>query len=334
MSPLFLLFSTALAGPYDDLRARAATEGHLAAGDTAVLVGLAGELGCVAAQDPMDCQALRELPPSDTPLLELVPVPALLLPAVGEEASSLLLPRFPYGLGEPVVPTLGPHRVHQPLQAWVRVPLQLEPPVPLPTRLAPAQALLLVRPGAIGPEVLSYAEPDTYPTVVPLLPDGGSAAEIWRETLGGYRRLIVALPLEIAAVSYLPEEGPPLQLSWSEAAPLPVGWRVLDPQQAERWRGALAAATALCWRAHAPRPRSRSRHLAAIPPIPPDLRLLVQTDEAGQIQHALSSSRAGVSQDLSTCLAGNARLLPAGEPTPTLGVLQLGPSAARAPAEP
>jgi hypothetical protein len=209
---LLALIATVLASPYQEARAQAELEDRLIPGDTAVLVGLAGDHGCTAAHDPEDCAALRREPPSGAPLVELVPVPALLLPSLGDQPASLLLPRFPYGLDEPVTPLLGPLLIGDPRASWIRVPL----PPDADVASGHGVATLLLRPDATGPVLELIAAPPGPPRLEAL--DAHTRAAAWPQGPLPYSGTQVLLPLLLEALRF---DGPAgaVELAWSDDAP-------------------------------------------------------------------------------------------------------------------
>ena len=310
---LLLLATAAFASDYEVLRAEAAARGALLSGDTGVLIALAGEAGCLAAEDAEDCAA-SATPVAGDPRIELVPVPALALPPMGGVGPSLLLPRFPYGLQDPVTLLLGPVLPQPPAGAWVRVAL------PQGTALSPGpqQVQLLVRLDPIGPQVLPWAStaPSVSPSGLPSL-----SAESWGTPPTPLDRLQVLLPAGIAALR-LPEAPDPLDLAWPEVPPevptqpLPESAWVLAA--AER----MAPAIELCARAwFAQRPTRR--HPPVVPPDLPDPRMFIQLDSLGRVADVVPFDGPWAAPEPAACLAANLRLLPPAERDGAVDVLLL-----------
>ncbi len=326
-----LFISAALAAPYGELRELAAAEQRLVPGDTAVLVGLAGELGCVAAHDPQDCEVMRIQPASEQPLVELVPVPAMVLPAVEDSPASLLLPRFPYGLGEPVTPMLGPSMVTNPKASWVRIPL----PEGTQAVMGAGLAQILVAPGAPGPSVEPFVEPWGPPLVEPL--SAGVAADAWPPQLMPYTRVQVLLPMQLLAVRVEGDDGVLVDLGWPTTAPAMGGQPLIEPAWISTATLGLAPATGLCMRAYyAGSLRRPSREPPVMPSQLQPPRLLVATDGLGQVIDAVPIDPPWDRAEPSACLRANARLLPAADVVSSIAVLGLSlPDAPdRPPAEP
>lgn len=313
-----LLFIAALAAaPYEERRAQAAGEGRLVPGDTAALVGLAGDLGCIAAHDPEDCAAMRVAPPAGEALVELVPVPALVIPAAGDQPASLLLPRFPYGLGEPVTPLLGPLRIPDGQAAWVRVPL----PDAAVVRQGTGTAELLLIPDPTGPEVQPFVEPPGPPSTETLV--APFAADAWPPQLMPYTRVQVLLPLGIAAVRVVDGARVLAEVAW-EAPPEPSGQVLATPAWNTQAVEGLALATGACMRAWYAETLRRPH--SAPPPLPSTLeppRLLVRTDALGQVVDAVALDAPWDAPEPRACLKANARLLPAAGDGGALAVLPL-----------
>lgn len=324
-----LLLAAATAGPYQALRDQAEAEARLLPGDTAVLVGLAGELGCTAAHDPVDCEAMRVLPPpSESVLVELVPVPCMVLPALEGAPPALLLPRFPYGLGEPVTPVLGPMDIPRPTDAWVRLTL------PEDTELqgGPAEATLLLALDAVGPSVQPFVEPPGPPPMQPLLDH--TQAEAWPLQLTAYTRVQVLLPMRPIAVQLQQEDSPAVELSWPEAPPPLAGQPLVEPAWSTQATDRLALAAGMCMRAYY---AGSLRRPTKVPPVLPAHmaapRLAVVTDEHGQVADAIALDHPWGLPEPAACLRANARLLPAAEAGSALSVLplSLGPAPAASP---
>ncbi len=330
MSALILLIASALAAPYQEQRVAAEADDRLVPGDTAVLVGLAGELGCVASHDPVDCEVLRSEPGSAEPVVELIPVPALVLPGLAGEPPALLLPRFPYGLGEPVTPVLGPLIVEHPKHSWVRLPL----PADAALRFGPGQAELLVTPTATGPGVEPFTEPVGPPETVAVGSD--LTADAWPTQLAPYTRTQVLMPLVPVAVRVQDDDGVLLELAWPEAAPTITGQPLAEPAWALQATGDLALATGLCMRAYYAESLRRPQRGPPVPPsaLPPPI-LAVVTDELGQVLDAQPIGQPWERPEPAACLRANARLLSATAVVSSLAVLELSaPPAAPAPADP
>jgi hypothetical protein len=299
-----LLLSPLLASPYQEARDRAEASGRLAPGDTAVLVGLAGEHGCTASHDPEDCAALRAEPVSDQPLLELVPVPAVLVPAMGGQAASLLLPRFPYGLGEPVTPLLGPWLIHEPKASWVRLSLPEQPPAPA----GHGEATLLVSPDPAGPILELVAEPAGPPEHERL--GAHSRAAAWPRRPLPYTGTQVLLPLLPAALHF-EGDAEPVSLSWSDEPPELLGQALADPAWRVQAEETLSVAAGLCMRAYYARTLSRAERGGTVAPREIEgPRLVVLMDATGQVAWAAPLNAPWTHPEAAGCLQANARLLP------------------------
>ncbi len=324
-----LLISAALASPYGELRATADSEQRLLPGDTAVLVGLAGELGCVASHDPVDCAALAEEPQTGDPLVELVPVPAMVLPPVGDRPASVMLPRFPYGLGEPVTPLLGPLFVEHSQASWVRVPL----PADTAARFGAGRAQLLLEPAEPGPVVQPFVEPPGPPEVEVL--DLDVQADAWPLQLMPYTRTQVLLPTRLVALRVEDAQGVLVDLAWAEEEPPVTGQPLVEASWNPVAEQALATATGLCMRAYYASSLRRPRREP--PVLPGDIRpprLAVLTDPLGQVAWAVPLGPPWDQPEPSACLRANARLLPAAAVGSSLAVLRLGPRSAQPPDQP
>lgn len=283
-----------------------------------MLVGLAGELGCLAAHDPQDCEAMRITPSAAEPLVELIPVPAMVLPAVGGEPASLLLPRFPYGLGEPVTPVLGPLLVSNPRASWVRIPL----PPELPAVPGAGLAWLLVAPSATGPSVEPFVEPPGPPPLEPLAP--GLPADAWPAQLMPYTRHQVLLPMLPVAVRVAGDDGPLVELDWPESAPELVGQVLVEPAWVITAEQAMALATGMCMRAYyADSLRRPSRTPPVVPAQLRPPRLVVATDALGQLTDAVPLDRPWDAADPAACLRANAQLLHPAAAESAIAVLEL-----------
>jgi hypothetical protein len=319
MLPLLLLAAAALAGPYQALRDQAEAEQRLVPGDTAVLVGLAGELGCVAAHDPEDCEAMRVRPPDSVqPLLELVPVPVVVLPALGDEPPSLLLPRFPYGLGEPVTPVLGPMGIEGSLDAWVRLAL----PEGIEIESGHGEATLLMTPDPTGPTVQPFVEPPGPPPMLQLV--GDLQAEVWPQRLAAFTRVQVLLPLRPVAIRLLHDGAAPLEIAWPEASPALAGQPLVEPGWTSRAVERLTTASGLCMRAYyASSLRRPSREPPVLPAHMTAPRLALITDEHGQVLDAVALDLPWSRPEPSACLRANARMLPPAPEGASLAVLPL-----------
>ncbi|MFH1467338.1 MAG: hypothetical protein ABIO70_23345 [Pseudomonadota bacterium] len=300
-----LLVTAALASDYDVLRAEAQVRQALLRGDTGVLITLAGEDGCIAAEDPEDCAATAA-PVADKPLLELIPVPAIALPPLGDAGPSLLLPRFPYGLEDPVTLLLGPPLPQPPAPAWVRV--AVPDGVALPP--GPHEVQLLLRLDPIGPQVLPWASPAPAEA-----PSGRPevVADGWGTTLTPPDRLQVLLPARIAAIRLLLASGT-VDLAWPEAPPQIHTQPLIEPAWSLAATQRMLPAVSLCahaWFAH------RARRPHGGPPIPPaDLPaplLAVLLDPLGQVQDAVPIARPWTAPEPAACLRANLRLQPAAE---------------------
>jgi hypothetical protein len=314
-----LLITTAVAGPYQDLRDQAEAAGRLVPGDTAVLVGLAQELGCVASHDPVDCEAMRVQPPPVEPvIMELVPVPCLVLPALGGRAPALLLPRFPYGLGEPVTPVLGPMDIDGATDAWVRLTL----PEGTDLQGGPAEATLLVALDPVGPSVQPFVEPPGSPAMEPLLPR--TRAEAWPTQLMAYTRVQVMLPVRPVAVQLTFDSTPPVELGWPELSPAMAGQPLVEPAWGTQAAQRLALATGMCMRAYyAGSLRRPSNEPPVLPVHMAAPRLAVLTDEHGQVLDAIALDHPWGQAEPAACLRANARMLPAAQAGSALSVLPL-----------
>jgi hypothetical protein len=316
---LALLAITSLAAsPYEQLRQAVEGEQRLSPGDTAALIGLAGELGCVASHDPEDCAATRREPPGQDPVLELVPVPAVVLPAMAGQPASVLLPRFPYGLGEPVTPLLGPERIEGSLHSWVRVPL----PEGAQATPGSGQALLLLGLDAPGPSVQPFVEPPGPPPVDALLP--GVDAEAWPAQLASYTRLQVTLPTRLMALRVEDGDRTLADHAWAEDPPELRGQSLVEPAWGDRAVQRLSLATGVCMRAYYA--EQLSRPSSAPPVLPIDLsppRLALQVDPLGQVMDAVALDAPWDQPEPSGCLRANARLLPASEAGEAVTVLPL-----------
>lgn len=314
-----LLLAPCLAATYGELRTQLEDQGRLLAGDTAALVGLAGEQGCVAAHDPMDCEALKLPPPSGEPVVELIPVPALLLPALASQPASILLPRYPYGLSEPVTPVLGPLQAPDPREAWVRLPLP--PEVSAPT--GPARADLLLHPQPDGILVEPWAEPVAPEAPTQLVPE--LTAEAWPPSILPSTGLQVLLPLAPMAVSLKDTQGHALvELAWDQEAPALRGQRLVEPAWSEVATERLALAAEACQRAYQRPQRRRGGSNAPLPlSLHPPL-MVIELDELGRVQDAHPLGKPWLVPERIACLRANARLLPAAPAGPALTVITPG----------
>ena len=322
--PLILLIAAPLvAAPYQELRSAAVAEQRLTPGDTAVLVGLAEELGCVASHDPMDCEAMRIEPSADETLVELVPVDAMVLPALGDSPASILLPRYPYGLGEPVTPLLGPQHIDSPEASWVRVAL----PEGTDARFGQGQASLLVTPSVVEATVQPFVEPPGAPTVDTLI--SGVQADAWPPQLMPYTRTQVLLPMLPVAIRIQDGRGVMVELAFPEGPPPVTGQALVESTWQPGARAGMAAATGLCMRAYYA--ESLRRPSRSVPVMPSELtppRLAVFTDEHGQIMDAVPLDPPWDQPEPASCLRANARLLPPANAGAALAVLTLSPQAA------
>jgi len=329
MLPTLLLLASSLGAGYGAVRAEAEARGALVRGDTAVLTGLAGELGCLTDPDPEDCAAGSTPPAAADPVVELVPVPALLLPPIGAAGPSLLLPRFPYGLDEPVVPALGVVLPQPAAGAWLRLALPAEQALPPP---GPCEVRLLAQPSALGIQVLPWSAPPTgapreAPAALPAL-----AAARWDVRPGPLDRLQVLLPVALAGARIEGFES--AAWAWVEA-PAPLGDQPL-PEPA--WVAAaverMRPAVGLCARAHFARQARRPRRdPPSLPGDLPEPEAVVALDAEGRVEDAVPLNGPWNDPDAAACLRANLRLLPPAERPGSLDVLRLGAAAAPPPPE-
>ena len=316
MSTTLLVLVPCLSASYEGLREQASAEGQLVAGDTAMLVGLAGDVGCLAAHDPLDCEALRQHPGTDDPVVELVPVPALVLPPLAGRPAGVLLPRFPYGLDDPVTPVLGASDIHQPREAWVLLELPEGTVVPP----GPAQAHLLLRPHPEGVRVEPFVHPLGRDDLVSLHP--GLLAEGWASSVLPYTGVQVLLPLVPAAISFRgADERPFAEATWSDTPPSLQGFELADTAWSEMASSSLSLATGACMRAYYGHYRRRPGTTPA-PPIDIDPPVLViDLDPLGQVRDAQPLSKPWDELEPASCLRANARLLPPARQGPALTIV-------------
>jgi hypothetical protein len=317
LAPLLLLAS-APGADYDAVRAEAEARGALVPGDTARLVGLADEVGCLADPDPEDCAAGRVAPPPDDPLIELVPVPALAVPALGGAGPALLLPRFPYGLDEPVTPAFGTVLPQPPAGGWLRLDL---PPGAAPPP-GPCEVRLLARPAALGVQVLPWrSAPRGAPTEAPSgFP--ASSTRIWEPPPGPLDRLQVLLPLELVGARV--EGGAGVGWAWTDG-PAPLADQPLpEPAWIEGSVARMRPAVGLCARALFAEQVRRPRYgPPALPGDLPDPLVFVSLDATGRVADSLALSSPWAALEPNGCLRANLLLLPPAVRGGSLDVLPL-----------
>jgi hypothetical protein len=295
-----------------------------------VLVGLAGELGCLAAEEREDCEAGRLPPPVPSPLVELVPVPTILIPALGEEPAQAILPRFPYGLADEVTPVLGAVSPAPAPGAWVRVAL----PPGAADRAGPAEARLLLRVDPAGVQVLPCADPpDPQPVERPeALP--ALSAEVWPGIQAGPAvRREVLLPAGLAALQVLQGAEILGEAAWPEAPPPLLEQPLATPawsRTAEERLGPAAGACARAWIAD--HLRHPGRDPVLLPPALEAPLLLLWSDARGRIHGVLPLNAPWTEPEPAACLQANARLLPPVAQARSFAVLR--PAPIRAPLDP
>ncbi len=311
MPHLLLLLAAAHGGSFQDVLDAARADGTpvLPAG-TGTLGGLAGDLACVAADDPEDCGATREPAPDRLPLLDFPPLEARLLPPLAGRGATLLLRRRPWGTGEPVIPFLGPPEDAPGGTTWVRI----DAPNAVPGAEGPVSVRLVAVP------LLPPADGPPIPPPLPFPP--GGAALAWPAVVPGGLALRVGMPLGVRAVRAEAGDRVLVDAAFQaghatvDAAPL------LDGEAARDVAARLAPAAGACARAAG---LLRSSLLPWRRPSTgsAEARLLVAWDGAGRVAGGVVLSPPWRSPELTTCLEANVGLLDTPSAAGRLGFLSL-----------
>jgi len=156
--------------------------------------------------------------------------------------------------------------------------------------------------------------------------DGSASAAAWPTQDGRCTRLLVTLPMELAALSFRGPAGPPVEVAFAQPPGLePVG--TIPASQLSAWSEQLADAVDSCTAKTQPwwRPLHRRRLARRYPQL--QLQLFVQLDEQGQLWRTEVLSPPWDEPEIDACLVARARsLVPGNDAEQGLGVLFLAPA--------